>query len=76
MIETPKDGGGKMVMYAGLSPGATLKLWDLQLYDSDCSYVIFDEDKQTIKGDWEDIDSSLYWRFDSQTPAESLSNQR
>ena len=52
-------------MYAGLSSGATLKLWDLQLYDSDCSYVIFDGDKQLLKGDWEDVDPDLYWNFDS-----------
>jgi hypothetical protein len=65
VIETPKDGGGKMVMYAGLSPGATLKLWDLQLYDSDCSYVVFDDDKQLLTGDWEDVDGNLYWNFDT-----------
>jgi len=65
VIENPKDGGGKMVMYAGISPEATLKLWDLKLYDSDCSYVIFDADKELLRGDWEDVDSNLYWNFDT-----------
>jgi hypothetical protein len=54
-----------MVMYAGLSPEATLKLCDLELYDSDSSYVIFDGDKQLVTGDWEDADANLYWNFDT-----------
>jgi hypothetical protein len=48
----------------------------LELYDADCSYVIFEGDKQTNKGDWEDVDSNLYWKNSSHTSAVSLSNQR
>jgi hypothetical protein len=65
VIESPIDGKGLMVIYAGLSPEATLKLCDLELYDSDCSYIIFDGDKQLLTGDWEDADSNLYWNFDT-----------
>jgi len=76
VIDNTQDGGWLMIMYAGLSPEATLKLCDLELYDADCSYVIFDGDKQTNKGDWEDVDSNLYWKNSSHTSAVSLSNQR
>jgi hypothetical protein len=64
VIENPIDVGGKMVMYAGLSPEATPKFHDLYLYDADYSYVIFDGDKQLLKGGWEDFDSTLVWRPD------------
>jgi len=76
VIENPKDGGGLIVMYSGLSPEATLNMWDLGLYDSDCSYVIFDGDKQLVSDDWENVDSNLYWKNSSHTSAVSLSNQR
>jgi hypothetical protein len=46
------------------------------LYDSDCSYVIFDGDKQLVSDDWENVDSNLYWKSSSHTSAVSLSNQR
>ena len=65
IIENPKDAQGLVVIYAGLSPEATLKLCDLELYDSDSSYVIFDGDKQLLTGDWEDVDGNLYWNFDT-----------
>jgi len=63
VIESPLGGKGLMVMYAGLSPEATLKLCDLELYDAGHSYVIFEGDKQLLTGDWEDTDSNLYWNF-------------
>jgi hypothetical protein len=65
IIENPNCAQGLMIMYAGLSPEATLKLCDLELYDSDSSYVIFEGDKQLLMGDWEDMDGNLYWNFDS-----------
>jgi len=68
-IENPNNAGRLMIMYAGLSPEATLKLCDLELYDSDSSYVIYDGDKQLAIGDWEDVDGSLYWSFDTQSSA-------
>jgi len=75
VIESPINGEGLMVMYAGLSPEAMLKLYDLYLYDSDCSYVIFDGDKQSAAGDWEDADAGLYWSSDSHPPLGSASGQ-
>ena len=63
------------IMYAGLSPEAMLKLCDLYVYDSDCSYAIFDGDKQSAAGDWEDADAGLYWSPDSPQPLGSASSQ-
>jgi transglutaminase-like putative cysteine protease len=65
IIENPNCAQGLMIMYAGLSPEATLKMRDLESYDSDSSYVIFDGDKQLVTGDWEDVDAHLYWSFDN-----------
>ena len=64
MIENPDNSQGLMVMYAGLSPESTLKFCDLYLYDADASFVIFDEDKELLRGDWENMDSNLYWNFE------------
>ena len=64
IIENPENAQGLMVMYAGLSPEATLKFCDLYLYDADASFVIFDEDKELLRDDWEDVDSNLYWNFE------------
>jgi transglutaminase-like putative cysteine protease len=64
IIENPNYVQGLMIMYAGLSPEATLKMRDLESYDSDGSYVIFDGDKQLAIGDWEDMDADLYWSAD------------
>jgi len=66
IIENPNCAQGLMIMYAGLSPEATLKMRDLESYDSDSSYVIFEGDKQLLTGDWEDVDVNLYWNFDTQ----------
>lgn len=65
IIQNPNNAQGLIIMFAGLSPEVTLKLYDLEWYDSDSSYVIFDGDNQLLSGDWEDADSNLYWNFDS-----------
>jgi len=65
IVENPNNAQGLMMMYAGLSPEATLKFCDLYLYDADASFVIFDADKELLRGDWEDVDSNLYWNFDT-----------
>jgi len=65
IIGNPNHAQGLMIMYASLSPEATLKFCDLYLYDADRSYIIFDGDKQLTTGDWEDVDSNLYWNFDT-----------
>jgi hypothetical protein len=66
IIENPNNAQGLIIMYVGLSPEVTLKLYDLEWYDSDSSYVIFDDDEQLLAGDWEDMDSNLYWKFNNQ----------
>ena len=76
IAENPNNAQGLMIMYAGLSPEATLKLYDLELYDSDSSYVIFDGDKQLVTGDWEDVDSNLYWKFDTRSSAQLTTIQQ
>ena len=65
IVENPNNAQGLLIMYAGLSPEATLKFCDLYLYDADASFVIFDGDKELLRGDWEDVDSNLYWNFDA-----------
>ena len=66
VIENPNNAGGLIIMYAGLSPEAMQKMCDLEMYDSDGSYFIFDDDKLVAVGDWEDADGNLYWNFDTQ----------
>jgi len=53
-------------MYAGLSPEVTQEFPYSHLGRSDSSYIIFDGDRQLVTGDWEDVDSNLYWKFDTQ----------
>jgi len=65
IVENPNNAQGLLMMYAGLSPEATQKFCDLYLYDADASYIIFDVDKELIRGDWEEVDSNLYWNFDA-----------
>jgi hypothetical protein len=76
VIESPIAGKGLMVMYAGLSPEATLRLCDLQWFDSDCSYGIFDGDKQSVTGDWEDVDGNLFWSCDTHPTVQQEPNQQ
>jgi len=65
VIEHPRDSEGLMIMYVGLSTEATLKFCDLSLYEADASFVIFDEDRELLRGDWEEVDSNLYWKFNT-----------
>jgi len=65
IAENPNDAQGLIIMYAGLSPEATQKFCDLHLYDADASFVIFNTDKELLRGDWEDGDSNLYWKFNT-----------
>jgi len=76
IVENPNNAQGLMMMYAGLSPEATLKFCDLYLYDADASFVIFDTDKELLRGDWEDVDSNLYWNFNTQPSIQLISNLR
>ncbi|GAI58369.1 unnamed protein product, partial [marine sediment metagenome] len=63
IVENPRDPKSLMIMYAGLSGEATQKFCDLRLYSADASYVIFDRDKELLRGDWK-MDSDLVWNFE------------
>ncbi len=65
IVENPNTTEGLIIMYAGLSPESTEKFCDLYLYDEDASFVIYDGDKELLRGDWEDVDSNLYWKFNT-----------
>ena len=65
MVENPVGAHNLIIMYAGLSPEATQEFPYSHLDRADRSYVIFDGDKQLLKGDWEDADSNLYWSLDT-----------
>ncbi|NQT04158.1 MAG: hypothetical protein HQ580_19185 [Planctomycetes bacterium] len=74
VVENPNNAQGLMMMYAGLSPEATLKFCDLYLYDAKASFVVFDADKELLRGDWEEVDSNLYWNFKMEPSVQLKSN--
>ena len=76
IIENPNNAQGLMMMYAGLSPEATQKFCDLYLYDEDASFVIFDGDKELLRGDWEEVDNNLFWNFDTHPSVRSAPNEQ
>jgi transglutaminase-like putative cysteine protease len=73
IIENPLDHQKVINLYAGLSGDATLKVCDKSewlkeldgwlLIDVNASYVIYDNHKELISGDWEDLNSDLVWNF-------------
>jgi len=75
IVENPRDPKSLMIIYAGLSGEATQKFCDLYLYDADASYVIFDADKELLRGDWE-VDSDLEWNFDTHPSVQSAPNEQ
>jgi len=64
-IEPPGGSNQLVLLYAGLGAEAMKAIGDNYLYDPDCSYVIFDGDKQLLSADWEGADSNLMWDFQS-----------
>jgi len=66
IVENPNNPRSLVIMFAGLSPEAMQKFCDLYLYDAPASYVIFEDDKESLRGDWEDFDSDLVWNFDKE----------
>jgi hypothetical protein len=66
IVENPDGAHNLIIVLAGLSPEATREFPYSHLGRSDRSYIIFDGDKQLLTGDWEDADSNLYWKFDTQ----------
>jgi len=76
MVENPGGAHNLIIMYAGLSPEATQKSAYLSLISADRSYVIFDGDKQLLAGDWEDVDSNLYWKFNTHQAVQSATDKK
>jgi hypothetical protein len=63
VVDHPLRGDGRLVLYAGLSEGATLALRDLDILDAPHSYVLYDGDATIGAGDWEG-DSDLIWELE------------
>lgn len=73
IIENPLDHGNTVILYAGLSGDATLKVCDTSewkeeldgwfIIDVNASYVIYENHKKLASGDWEDTKSNLVWTF-------------
>jgi hypothetical protein len=73
IIENPLDHRNSINLYAGLSGDATLKVCDTSewqeeldgwlLIDYNSSYIIYDNHKKLVSGDWEDTKSNLVWYF-------------
>lgn len=62
IIQHPLLKRGQLIQYAGLSSESTLHFGDLYLYDASDSYVIYDDDKKIISGDWE-VGNELVYKF-------------
>jgi hypothetical protein len=76
MVDHPIDPKRLVMLCAGLSSEATLQISASYLQDAGASYVIFDRrqfvtgewfdpDKLLLSGDWEDANSDLVWKFES-----------
>lgn len=76
IVENPNSAECLMIMYAGLSGESTQKFCDLYLYDEDTSFIIFDADRELLRGDWEDLDSNLYWKSDAHLSSQSPAMQQ
>jgi transglutaminase-like putative cysteine protease len=73
IIENPFDHQNMINLYAGLSGDATLKVCDKSewlkelngflLIDVNTSYVIYDNYKKLISGDWDNFYSDMVWNF-------------
>lgn len=75
IVENPYDSKSWVILYAGLSSNATLKLFDfgtgklktdqfgLFPHESEASYYIYEGYKKLVSGDWEDYDNDLVWHF-------------
>lgn len=73
IVENPYDSKNWVILYAGLSGDATLKLFDFGKlaadqfgwfpHEADGSYYIYDGYKKLAIGDWQEYDSDLVWKF-------------
>ncbi len=76
VVENPYDAQSLLILYAGLSGDAILRLFDFESgklgtdqlgwfpHESDASYYIYDGYKELVSGDWKDYDSHLVWKFE------------
>ncbi len=63
ITESTVNPNGWIILLAGLSNNATLKMSNLSPYDPAASYIIF-EDKNVLRsGYWEEDNSDLVWNF-------------
>ncbi|UCF15223.1 MAG: hypothetical protein JSW59_17595 [Phycisphaerales bacterium] len=62
VVENPDKPSNLIILYAGLSGDATRNFCDLYLYDALASYVIFDRNRELLRGDWW-VDNDLAWKF-------------
>jgi hypothetical protein len=74
IIENPNNPRSLVIMYAGLSAEAMQKFCRLYLYDAAASYVIFEDNKELLRGDWEDFGSDLEWRPEDSPGLDSTDN--
>ena len=76
IVKNPYDSESWLILYAGLSGEALLKLFDFGSgklvadqhgwfpHESDASYYIYDGYKKLTEGDWEEYDQDLIWDFE------------
>lgn len=74
IVENPLDTQSMIILYAGLSGKATQNICDKSewmkeldgwfLIDLNTSYIIYDEHKKLVSGDWEDVNRELVWNFE------------
>ena len=62
IVENPNNPRSLVIMYSGLRAKTTQMFCDLYLYDASASYVIFEDDKESLRGEWE-VDSGLVWKL-------------
>jgi hypothetical protein len=76
IAENPWGAHNLIIMCAGLSPEATQEFPYSYLGRADRSYVVFDGERQLLTGDWENVDTNLYWKFDSLGTTSSWSEKQ
>jgi hypothetical protein len=76
IVENPLEPGKKIVLYYGLSNDAAKLSWELYTMNTDASFVIFDGDKELLRGDWEEVDNNLYWNFNTQPSVQLMPDEQ
>ena len=76
IVENPGAAHNLIIMHAGLSPEATREFPFSYLRNAHGSYIIFEGEKQLLRGNWEDADSDLYRKFDTHPSVQSAPNKQ